>query len=237
MIIFAAFLARIFASRLTRPLRQLTAATALFRNGRIARLPTSSMIELDALARALETTFQERRILEDRLKEIAAKDQLLQITNRAHFDAEATELLTGLQSDKQACLLFIDLDHFKQINDKYGHEAGDRVLQIAVDRIKSRIRHTDLIGRRGGDELTLLLNNVDREIATKIGHDLVRIISEPIMLDGIGRVNVGASIGLAHFPDDASTLKDLMTAADTAMYQAKANGRGRVTNFEKAHAP
>lgn len=237
MIIFAAFLARIFASRLTRPLRQLTAATALFRNGRIARLPTSSMIELDALARALETTFQERRILEDRLKEIAAKDQLLQITNRAHFDAEATELLTGLQSDNQACLLFIDLDHFKQINDKYGHEAGDRVLQIAVDRIKSRIRHTDLIGRRGGDELTLLLNNVDREIATKIGHDLVRIISEPIMLDGIGRVNVGASIGLAHFPDDASTLKDLMTAADTAMYQAKANGRGRVTNFEKAHAP
>lgn len=237
IIIFAALLARALSSRLTRPLRQLTTATALFRNGRLAHLPTSSMVELDALARALEATFVERSKLEDQLKEAAAKDQLLQITNRAHFDDAAAEMLRQLSADGQASLLFIDLDRFKSINDKYGHAAGDRVLQIAVDRIKARVRQTDLIGRRGGDELTVLLPNVDRATALKIGTDLIRVISEPMTLEDIGTVEIGASIGLAHFPDDADTLRDLMAAADTAMYQAKANGRGRIMQFGRAVTP
>ena len=237
MIIFATLLARAIASRLTLPLRQLTTATALFRNGRVTHLPTSSMVELDGLARTLESTFMERRALENQLKEAAAKDQLLQITNRAHFDHAAQVMLSQLSGHEQASLLFIDLDRFKSINDKYGHAVGDRVLQIAVDRIKSRIRQSDLIGRRGGDELTILLPKVDRATALKIGNDLIRIISEPMTLDETGTVDVGASIGLAHFPDDADTLRDLMLCADTAMYQAKANGRGRVTQFGRAIAP
>jgi diguanylate cyclase (GGDEF)-like protein len=237
MIGFVALLARFLSNRLAHPLRQLTAATTHFRNGRIGRLPESRMIELDTLARALETTFLERRTLENQLKETAAKDQLLQITNRAHFDTSAEALLARLRPQGEASLLFIDLDHFKRVNDNYGHEAGDRVLQIAVERIKRRIRQSDLIGRRGGDEFTVLLSHVDRENAKKIAQDIIRAISEPMMLEGIGLVEIGASIGLADFPDDAETLRDLMAAADTAMYQAKATGRGRVAQFAKADAP
>jgi diguanylate cyclase (GGDEF)-like protein len=237
MIGFVALLARFLSNRLTRPLRQLTAATALFRNGRIGRLPESRMIELDTLARALETTFLERRMLENQLKEKAAKDQLLEITNRAHFDTAAEALLARLRPQGEASLLFIDLDRFKTINDNYGHEAGDRVLQIAVERIKRRIRQSDMIGRRGGDEFTVLLSNVDRENARRIAQDIISVISEPMIIEGIGVVEIGASIGLAHFPDDAETLRDLMAAADTAMYQAKATGRGRVAQFAEADAP
>jgi len=180
MIVFVALLARLVSSRLTRPLRQLTTATSLFRNGRIARMPSSNMIELDALARALETTFSERRNLENQLKDLAAKDQLLQIANRAHFDEAAEKMLSMLRPQGEASLLFIDLDRFKGVNDNHGHAIGDQVLQIAIQRIKARIRTSDLLGRRGGDEFTVFLPKVDRENAMKIAQDLIRVISEPM---------------------------------------------------------
>jgi len=135
------------------------------------------------------------------------------------------------RSSSRFALLFLDLDGFKEVNDSLGHEAGDRVLSAVARRVERSVRERDLVARMGGDEFTVLLADLPRpEDGETVARHLLRRIGEPYDLDGVS-VRVGASIGVAVFPEDGRDVDELLSRADTAMYRAKRAGRGRVARW------
>ncbi|HEY0532000.1 MAG TPA: sensor domain-containing diguanylate cyclase [Actinoplanes sp.] len=161
---------------------------------------------------------------------LAVHDTLTGLASRGLFLERLTEQsATG----EPGALLFVDLDRFKQVNDTFGHAAGDRLLVTTAERIRSELRGCDLAGRFGGDEFAVLMRGaVDEEAAVGVGERLVRSLSEPILIDG-RRVSVGASVGIAlSMPGEDPA--ELMRRADIAMYQAKRNGRDRCEVFTEA---
>ena len=122
-------------------------------------------------------------------------------------------------------LLFIDLNEFKPVNDRYGHEVGDQLLSIAATRLKKSLRSCDIIGRPGGDEFVALVPDVTDEVADRLAYRLSEALEQPYIIDG-KTLKCAASIGLATYPKNASTLTGLMREADQAMYRAKARCRG-----------
>jgi len=167
----------------------------------------------------------DRKAKERQMESIATSDPLTGVLNRRGFERDATKRLTQSEDDATGALLFIDLNDFKAINDKYGHEVGDQLLKIAAERLRQSLRSCDIIGRPGGDEFVALVPDVDSEIADKLATRLTSALEQPY---NIGRQSLfcAASIGLALYPENASTLTGLLRAADQAMYRAKARSRG-----------
>lgn len=162
-------------------------------------------------------------------------DPLTQLPNRLLFrDRLAQELASASGGLSRGALLYIDLDHFKQVNDSVGHSAGDQLLQIVAQRLRSCIKEGDTVARLGGDEFTVILRNVaDLDAARAVGERIIDSLRLPVNI--VGRDHfVRASIGITLFPDDAASIEDLMRNADVAMYRAKASGRGRLTFFDRA---
>jgi diguanylate cyclase (GGDEF)-like protein len=124
-------------------------------------------------------------------------------------------------------VMFIDLDGFKAVNDKLGHQAGDELLKIVAERLRKGIRSNDLVARLGGDEFIVVLAELDQaESATRIAHTLTETIAIPISLcDTTARVS--ASIGISLFPTNGSTSEQLLGKADDAVYLAKSAGKNR----------
>jgi diguanylate cyclase (GGDEF)-like protein len=165
------------------------------------------------------TFLLDRRMLERR----ATTDELTGLVNRREFERISEEsLLAADRFDTGVCLMLIDLNGFKQINDTLGHQFGDVVLQAAADRLRGAVRDTDVVGRWGGDEFVILLPGIEdgtgvRASAERIGQ---RLAEPPI----VGDVSVTAAIGAALFPRHGSTVEGLISAADVAMYSAKTTG-------------
>jgi diguanylate cyclase (GGDEF)-like protein len=159
------------------------------------------------------------------MESIATSDPLTGVLNRRGFERNAAERLTASADDATGALLFIDLNDFKQINDRFGHEIGDQLLRIAADRLKTSLRSRDIIGRPGGDEFVALVPDVDADVANRLAIRLTRGLEEPYVI-GDKTLNCAASIGLALYPDHANTLTGLLREADEAMYRAKARTRG-----------
>jgi diguanylate cyclase (GGDEF)-like protein len=124
-----------------------------------------------------------------------------------------------------AALLYIDLDHFKLVNDKLGHHAGDAILKAVSARIAGILRHEDTIARIGGDEFVAILPEVRTRDVTAIADRIIQEIRQPFELAG-RNVTIGLSIGIALLPHDARTEEELIDNADLALSRAKANGRG-----------
>jgi two-component system cell cycle response regulator len=123
----------------------------------------------------------------------------------------------------------IDIDHFKKINDAYGHDVGDKVLQELAKRCKRCVREIDLIGRHGGEEFVILLPETDLDASLAVGERLRNAISHsPICIGETIELNVTASIGVARKDENTPNLEILITRADQAMYIAKHKGRNRV---------
>ncbi|WP_285475303.1 GGDEF domain-containing protein [Actinoplanes sp. NBRC 101535] len=161
----------------------------------------------------------------------AHHDGLTGLLNRAAFDALAVTALSG----NDVCILLLDLDGFKPVNDTYGHAAGDEVLIAVARRLSAELRTGDLVSRIGGDEFAILLTDADQR-GDEVAMRLLRRIAEPIPVPG-GHVTVGGSIGLAQArPGVPVTLTALLKQADAAMYAAKAAGKGRVGRYEP-HGP
>jgi len=121
-------------------------------------------------------------------------------------------------------LLACDLDGLKSVNDTYGHEAGDQVLRVAAERLRSCCREVDTAARMGGDEFALILPGVsDPDDAALVANRLIVALAAPIVVDG-GSCSVGASVGIALYPRDGQTAETLVRAADAAMYASKASG-------------
>ncbi|MCW5575905.1 MAG: GGDEF domain-containing protein, partial [Burkholderiales bacterium] len=129
----------------------------------------------------------------------------------------------GLRRDQsRTCLLlFIDLDGFKQVNDRLGHKAGDTALQHTAQRITGAVRESDTVGRWGGDEFVVFMENVDRANVGEMVAKVRQVVELPTN-HAQQQFSVGASIGLAFAPDDGNTLEDLLRAADARMYENKA---------------
>ena len=170
----------------------------------------------------------DRKVKERHMESIATSDPLTGVLNRRGFERDAARRLTKSPDDATGALLFIDLNEFKGINDRCGHEIGDQLLKIAAERLKKSLRSCDIIGRPGGDEFVALVPDVDDETAEKLAKRLTLALEEPYMI-GSHKLRCAASIGLALYPKNASTLTGLLREADQAMYRAKARSRGVAT--------
>lgn len=166
-----------------------------------------------------------RKAREIHMESMAWLDPLTGVLNRRGFERDAAKRLSNSDDNATGALLYIDLNDFKQINDKFGHEVGDQILTIAAERLQTSLRTHDIIGRPGGDEFVALVSNVTPEVAGKLAARLTRRLEEPYSV-GAETHHCAASIGLALYPENASTLTGLLRAADEAMYRAKARCRG-----------
>jgi diguanylate cyclase (GGDEF)-like protein len=192
---------------------------------------------LESLLQSLSEVnkLQVNRTLQEKLHWRAHHDQLTGLYNRRAMEDEVARRLADEQFD--AALMLLDMDHFKQINDTYGHEVGDRVLQQFSLRLKAAVRGFDLLVRLGGDEFMLLLQipHPDPAIALAFAERLHQAIATPLEING-QQLRLGISVGIALPPDHGRTVGELLRHADLAMYQAKSLGRSRSVVFEPAMA-
>jgi len=175
----------------------------------------------------------QRKKTEQKLHYLANYDSLTDLSNRAFFyDTLNKAILRTKRSNLTLAVLFIDLDHFKFVNDQYGHDTGDALLQYVSAMLRTSVREGDLVARLGGDEFAIILYDIDNSIGVvKVAEKILSKVSEPVDIDGI-KLNVSVSIGIAHYEQDAMDIDDLLKAADTAMYGAKTNGRNNFQFFE-----
>ncbi len=166
-----------------------------------------------------------------RLHHEARRDPLTGLANRTQF-TERTTVALSTRGNSVAVLL-IDLDDFKAVNDSFGHEAGDQVLEVIGKRISKCVRDSDLVARLGGDEFAVLIaNSIDVQDAGNSAARIIRAIQEPIaVLDR--HVRVGASVGVAVQTEEQDDVQSMLRGADTAMYLAKRQGKGRFEYFEE----
>jgi two-component system cell cycle response regulator len=158
----------------------------------------------------------------------ATHDSLTDLWNRPGIlDLAARELVRGQREGRPLCLAIADIDHFKEINDKFGHAAGDAILREAAQRMRSALRSYDLIGRYGGEEFLVVMPGLDVNLAIKLAERLRRQVRE-IHVDVMGaQIHVSVSLGMA-LNDGISSLEHLIQSADKALYRAKALGRNRI---------
>ncbi|ANF82844.1 hypothetical protein A3K93_12035 [Acinetobacter sp. NCu2D-2] len=163
------------------------------------------------------------------LKNLAHTDDLTQLCNRRHFVDVAEQSIQQWPRAASSCLLMFDVDHFKAINDTYGHDLGDRVLQIIADTARKEMRQSDLLARFGGEEFVVLLNDTQIQDAIVIAERLRSSIQKQYLYETPERsLRFTISVGLAELESPLQNLDDLIKKADIALYAAKASGRNRV---------
>jgi diguanylate cyclase (GGDEF)-like protein len=174
---------------------------------------------------------------DERLYRQAHYDPLTQLPNRALFrDRLAQELAAATTGLTRGALMYVDLDHFKRVNDTLGHPAGDQLLSIVGHRLKACTKEGDTVARLGGDEFTVLLRNVgDVETVRGIADRVIRSLALPANIGGRD-YQIRASVGVTLFPDDGIDLDEIIRQSDLAMYRAKAQGRGRAIFYEREMA-
>jgi diguanylate cyclase (GGDEF)-like protein len=182
--------------------------------------------------RRLAEEERQRKAQEERIRHQAYHDAITALPNRASFTSHLGE---AVRRAKRAgwllAILFLDLDLFKRVNDSLGHDAGDRLLRIVSQRIRKALREADFIFRMGGDEFTMLLEQVrGPEEAGAVAQRVLDAIAEPVQLEH-HEISVTASIGIAVYPRDDVLEERLVKSADTAMYRAKDLGRNRYAFF------
>ncbi|WP_431686251.1 EAL domain-containing protein [Hahella sp. NBU794] len=168
----------------------------------------------------------------DEMEQLAFYDHLTGLESRLLFKLRLENAITRAVRDKSMiALMFIDIDHFKEINDNYGHDAGDEVLKTVAARIKQNVRKNDTVARISGDEFTVILSDIRGHAdARRVAQGIRRTLNQPFKFAG-KEYFVGASIGISIAPDDGVELDELLKNADTAMYQAKRNGRNDIQFF------
>ncbi|WP_187804881.1 diguanylate cyclase domain-containing protein [Aquipseudomonas alcaligenes] len=164
----------------------------------------------------------DQMVYQNQLLDMAYRDSLTGLGNRKAFAERLSLLLEQSRHlDSPLALLYLDLDRFKQVNDQYGHDVGDALLQNIAERLRGAMRQPDRVYRLGGDEFTLLLPDTGREVALKLAERLLAVLQTPAQLGELCIDFVTPSIGIALFPEHADTAETLNKAADRAMYQAK----------------
>jgi diguanylate cyclase (GGDEF)-like protein len=215
-------------ARMQRDQRRIIAGVL----GAMALVWLVMQVLLSHYQRRLAEEERQRRAQEEWMRHQAYHDAVTALPNRASFTSHLGE---ALRRAKRAGwllgILFLDLDLFKRVNDSLGHDAGDRLLRVTTERIRNAVREADLIFRMGGDEFTVLLEDVrGPEEAGAVAQRVLDAIAEPVQLEH-HEISVTASIGIAMFPKDDVVEERLVKSADTAMYRAKDLGRNRYAFF------
>jgi diguanylate cyclase (GGDEF)-like protein/PAS domain S-box-containing protein len=166
---------------------------------------------------------------------LAHHDPLTRLPNRLLLLSRLEHAIKTAQRDEKIlAVLMLDLDRFKEVNDSFGHLAGDELLQQVAQRLTSRLRSIDTVCRLGGDEFTILLESIVHiNDAALIATDLINALSEPWQLSKENEVRIGVSIGISLYPDHGNKPEQLLQQADTALYYAKAEGRGCFKYFSE----
>jgi diguanylate cyclase (GGDEF)-like protein/PAS domain S-box-containing protein len=174
----------------------------------------------------------DRKQAEEQIFHIAHHDALTGLPNRIQYNERLEQELEAIESGASLAVLYLDLDHFKNVNDTLGHSMGDELLKTAADRLRSCVRQTDIIARLGGDEFAIIQTGIDQASdAAGLACRIQEAISAPFDLDGLHAVT-NVSIGISLAPMNASLSADLMKQADMALYHAKAAGRNAYRFFE-----
>jgi diguanylate cyclase (GGDEF)-like protein len=174
----------------------------------------------------------EERGREARLRFLARYDELTGVANRVHLREHLQSIEPRLRRGEHVAVLYVDLDHFKTVNDTLGHGTGDEVLRQVGARLTGLHRDTDLVARLGGDEFAILVSPLDNpSLAAAMADRIVKTIAEPFAI-GDHQVVIGASVGIAVSPVDGQDAETLMRHADLALYRAKSDGRGTFHFFE-----
>lgn len=225
----------LLAGAVTRPINAINLAAGQFAQGQTAaRLPLARNDEIGDLARSFQrmqdqisrqmVTLRDNR---EELEHMAQHDPLTGLPNRRMLQERLDQAIArARRNHEHVTLLFVDLDRFKEINDRLGHDTGDYVLRVVAKRMQAVLREIDTLARIGGDEFVVLLD------APSPGPEGIVTVADKIIEQaradipyGLQALNVGASIGISQYPQDGHTATDLIAAADRAMYQAKADGR------------
>jgi diguanylate cyclase (GGDEF)-like protein len=236
------------AEELMRELQEANLAEAIQEGTLVEHLDLGAVYE--AMQREREAFVlgreERRKLITDnkRLKELVIQDALTNLFNRRYFDASiARQIASARRYHHSVSLLMADIDHFKEVNDRHGHAAGDEVLKKMAGVLMQSVRTTDIVCRVGGEEFALLLPQTQAEGALILAERLCRKVSEaaveiPTESQKTERVGVTMSIGSATFPDKALQINDqtkedkiseeLQIKADMALYEAKRSGRNRV---------
>ncbi len=183
----------------------------------------------------------ERKQAEEVIRQMAFNDPLTQLPNRRLLNDRIQQALAGCKRHHQYCaILFLDLDNFKYVNDNYGHDNGDLLLQQIAQRLSSGIRDSDTLARFGGDEFVIVSEQLSQELETAkhqallIGIKILELFDRDFLLRD-AHCHITTSIGIALFNDDSRSVTSLLKQADIAMYQAKANGRNRCVVSETSN--
>ncbi|MBB3168474.1 putative bifunctional diguanylate cyclase/phosphodiesterase [Simiduia aestuariiviva] len=191
----------------------------------------------ERVALVVSTDISERKQAQFKMEFMAYHDALTNLPNRVHLvERLEHELRRARRHGYHGALLFIDLDHFKTINDSLGHPVGDEVLIQVADRLLKAVREEDLVARLSGDEFVVVLTVLDQDIsaaalrAAEVGEKIRQRISEPYLYDEM-ELRVSGSVGIVVYPEADSTVHELIRFADTAMYQVKERGRDAIEFF------
>jgi diguanylate cyclase (GGDEF)-like protein len=189
-------------------------------------LTTKSLIQLKERESKLLFEVSERKLAEEKINQIATYDQLTNLPNRYLLRSEFKQKLAEAKLyNKKLAVLFIDLDHFKIINDVYGHETGDILLGEVASRISGLIRRYDFLSRFGGDEFVMIMPLLDDQSEVySVIRKIIASFNQEFDL-GKAKVEISTSIGISIFPDDGDTPSKLLKNSDLAMYRAKSDGR------------
>ena len=234
----ALYLSRRLLGDIVRPLRGLASVAHAARRERSfdRRVPEAPIAELNELGNDFNALLDELEVWHGHLQNEnatlahqASHDSLTGLPNRAFFEGRLSRSLrNAARQQDHLALLFLDSDHFKQINDSRGHAVGDQVLINVADRVRAQLREHDLVARLGGDEFAVLLTPLhSREDAERIAEKIITSMQLPMLLEGGESLTTSLSVGIAYYPDDGSDPASLLNAADAAMYQAKRKRRGQ----------
>lgn len=197
------------------------AFSLVFSQEEVIRQLSEAKANAESLAAQLEQANQYLNVL-------AATDPLTGLSNRRHFQANAEiEVARARRNQTSFAMLAIDLDHFKSINDNYGHAGGDAVLKGFAELAKMQLRPTDLIGRIGGEEFLILLPGLEKDMGFEVAERIRLEVQAKKVGFGQGEISVTISIGISQFPEDGDTLELVCHAADERLYRAKNTGRNR----------
>ena len=181
----------------------------------------------------LQTQLIEIGLLQKQLREQAIRDALTNIFNRRYMEETLErELARAEREVYPLCIVMMDIDHFKDVNDTYGHEAGDTVLKKLANMLTRQSRQGDFVCRYGGEEFVLVMPNISMDVATGRAKSLLMSISSLFVSFGKFNLNITVSMGMSFFPAHGETKEDLLRAADRALYEAKRAGRNRISVYQ-----
>lgn len=174
------------------------------------------------------------RAIIEKMSHLAQHDFLTDLPNRSLLNDRITQAISfARRHQEQLAILFLDLDHFKNINDSLGHAIGDKLLRVVAERLVSCVRHSDTVSRQGGDEFVILLSQIEHGADAAISaQKLLNALVAPYAICG-NELFVDASIGISTYPNDGQDAESLLKAADTAMYHAKDKGRNNYQFFRE----